>query len=1375
MRVFYSVCRKNFYLVLKLFTLLLLGFAGSTHAADLRVMKTGLGKGWITGTGISCGIVTTDPTTDTDTVGTDCNETSTTSIILTASSHTGSTFTGWGGDTCENMPADPPTTCRVNMNSMNSIRSVRANFTTTVPNLTDLTPTGINTYLTGVGRTVNTQAEFVAALPPEFRQNWILMTRSESLQTGTGQFPRIMLVSEDSTRAFTLGLAEHSSYPGAHPNAIEYMQWDPALDQKNFRFHEIVIRAIPDMDEISPGVFRFPARPTRQLTEDDPKCFACHSTRNVLNRGTTPGTTGNPIGSVKFKSKPNWDTYDSWGGMLAFNRDRIYKGSIEAAAFRKLMNLWNWQTNEDVRAVIEQLDLQPSWIDDGMLGDDRPQDRIKRWDTPGTQGGANDGHIHFDFDPPYPDVINEPVPTALAGTTPTSVDYTFNRTTPNATPSTVVRNNDFVVLQHSKSGTGARFGEDEGRGTNFFNNLYLGLNPVRVADEMIPPGTATFIHATGNVPIDVRPIVLAIASDCITVGGGTDIAATQTISTTSGVTIPAFFQDRNGMNFNDVFDDTRRRAASISRRKADIQKLNLDRNGDVYVTGPDPAVGLLDMHLGNTDGVVPSTEPGSTASLRLRQLRQEIFRRPSSSAGGLNTGGGSPDQTAMGGVYIDREDYNVNTPNIALYRYFLEPLGVSVDKWSMGVRGRSRTYSFADQFTINRSYDETFRTELGTSLGVSTCAAIMLKVTEEFARLPALVNPATSTTPATYTNDLPTYTDIQRIFNKSCIECHGGLNYPPVRNYSWGNFDLSEDENPAPGQRRLWRSLSVARTFVGAPSCDPSVATCTSVTAANLTSSAIYQRITDNGTLQHPYNPYHPTSNTAGPNEECPNGLMPCGGPPLSKTDIETVKRWIVGSVPNTEGDPHIRTVSGEHYDFQSTGEFVLLRDPGMELQARQTAVTTAAPVFDDHTGLSSCVSLNTAVAMRVGDHKITYQPILEPRSNGEFATHNSSAKTPRLQLRIDGKPVSLGTVPIPLAKGGRIVPTNNQGGLEVQIPGGTRIAVTPLLWEAHQVHFMNINVYHGRATEGIMGAIAPNNWLPMLSNGEFLGALPSSPAQRHQDLYKTFADSWRVDETTSLFYYEPGLKPASFIVPDWPVSQAQNCSAPPQPGVPAIAPITSTIEHATAERLCRDIVDGQRRENCIQDVVATGAAIFAESYLESQKLDQRIVLAPPKLTSPSRNEEVPGTQVDFEWTPVPGTIPIDVTHYHCLWKSAERYDFNNCAVLGTDGTPLDDILPPELVKHLSPVICFILVVILLLLALVLFLKNKRRASLFVLLLALMFAVICWLRHQSNSGDPTSISIKNLEAGETYRWKVVTETKDGLTTESETFLFTVKK
>ena len=167
------------------------------------------------------------------------------------------------------------------------------------------------------------------------------------------------------------------------------MQWDAA--QKNFRFHEIVLADIRsdgrrDRARAARGR-RFPAR-TRGVAIDDVKCFACHSTRNVLNRGSpTPGTDGHPAGTVKVKNKPNWDTYDSWGGMLPFNRDRIYQGSVEAAAFRKLFNLWTWQDERRRPAIIEQLELQPPGVPTAHA--------ITRT----TSGGANDGHIRFGFDP----------------------------------------------------------------------------------------------------------------------------------------------------------------------------------------------------------------------------------------------------------------------------------------------------------------------------------------------------------------------------------------------------------------------------------------------------------------------------------------------------------------------------------------------------------------------------------------------------------------------------------------------------------------------------------------------------------------------------------------------------------------------------------------------------------------------------------------------------------------------------------------------------------------------------------------------------------------------------------------------------------------
>src|SRR5262249_39343922 len=82
---------------------------------------------------------------------------------------------------------------------------------------------------------------------------------------------------------------------------------------------------------------------------------------------------------------------------------------------------------------------------------------------------------------------------------------------------------------------------------------------------------------------------------------------------------------------------------------------------------------------------------------------------------------------------------------------------------------------------------------------------------------------------------------------------------------------------------------------------------------------------------------------------------------------------------PHMVGDPHITTVDGLTYDFQSAGEFVALRDSlgTLEIQTRQTPVATNGPgsAANNTTGLSTCVSVNTAVAVRVGTHRVSYQP----------------------------------------------------------------------------------------------------------------------------------------------------------------------------------------------------------------------------------------------------------------------------------------------------------------------------------------------------------------------------------------------------------------
>ncbi|GEM_PF-3515454 len=287
-------------------------------------------------------------------------------------------------------------------------------------------------------------------------------------------------------------------------------------------------------------------------------------------------------------------------------------------------------------------------------------------------------------------------------------------------------------------------------------------------------------------------------------------------------------------------------------------------------------------------------------------------------------------------------------------------------------------------------------------------------------------------------------------------------------------------------------------------------------------------------------------------------------------------------------GDPHIKTVNGINYDFHGAGEYTLLRD-GMdyEIQVRQTPVTTANPLANGYTGLSSCVAVNTALAARVGNHRISYQP------DGPVQEQET-----RMRLRVDGiiqDIEALGTVN--LGVGGRVSKTASGNGIEVDFPNGSVMVVTLGWWSAHNIAYLNISVLNTPATEGIAGLIEPGQWLPSLSNGTYLGPKPSNLSDRYKQLNKTFSKSWRVSSKSSLFDYAPGTSTATFTIEGWPFENATSCKLPDNI-------IVKPIGRDVAERVCREIIDPDNRKNCVMDVVVTGEIGFAKTYLLAQKLE---------------------------------------------------------------------------------------------------------------------------------------------------------------------------
>lgn len=291
-----------------------------------------------------------------------------------------------------------------------------------------------------------------------------------------------------------------------------------------------------------------------------------------------------------------------------------------------------------------------------------------------------------------------------------------------------------------------------------------------------------------------------------------------------------------------------------------------------------------------------------------------------------------------------------------------------------------------------------------------------------------------------------------------------------------------------------------------------------------------------------------------------------------------------------SDGDPHLTTVDGLRYDFQGAGEFVYLRDPqpqGMEIQVRTAPVaTTHVPGPDAYHGLATCVSVNTGVALRAGQHRVTFLPNLsgQPDPAG-------------LQLRINGVLTPLpanGT--IPLGADG-LLRRSGPNGLEVVFADESSLVATPTWWPGQNIWYMNVGVFRTLATSGIIGARAAGGWLPALPDGTSVGPMPAPLPQRYATLYQTFGNAWRVSSATSLFDYQPGTSTATFTVPDWPRLGGQcliaNSKTPPaKPVAPAVA-----------EKACAAIEDRRVRRDCVFDVTVTGEVGFAESHLQSQRL----------------------------------------------------------------------------------------------------------------------------------------------------------------------------
>lgn len=317
-------------------------------------------------------------------------------------------------------------------------------------------------------------------------------------------------------------------------------------------------------------------------------------------------------------------------------------------------------------------------------------------------------------------------------------------------------------------------------------------------------------------------------------------------------------------------------------------------------------------------------------------------------------------------------------------------------------------------------------------------------------------------------------------------------------------------------------------------------------------------------------------------------------GAPSGTTPCTQSYRFHVTSDGGGWGDPHLVTVDGVHYDFQSAGEFTALRQKGLEIQTRQSPVPTATvPITNSYTGITHCVAIYTAVAAKFGSSRVTLQPGL---ASGE-------ADAKGMQLRINGTLTELTDNAVVLASGDDrsgvaakkgtfdgVIRKAAGGAIEITDAGGTQLVVTPAYWDSQRVWYLNVNVYQTSATQGTMGKIAAGSWLPAMPDGSSLGPKPDSENQRYQDLYKKFADGWRVSDATSLFDYAQGQNTATFKLDEWPRNHPQTC------GIQGQTSVQGTTSTAAAQA-CSGVTNAAQKADCQFDVAITGNTGFGKSY----------------------------------------------------------------------------------------------------------------------------------------------------------------------------------
>jgi protocatechuate 3,4-dioxygenase beta subunit/pimeloyl-ACP methyl ester carboxylesterase len=262
------------------------------------------------------------------------------------------------------------------------------------------------------------------------------------------------------------------------------------------------------------------------------------------------------------------------------------------------------------------------------------------------------------------------------------------------------------------------------------------------------------------------------------------------------------------------------------------------------------------------------------------------------------------------------------------------------------------------------------------------------------------------------------------------------------------------------------------------------------------------------------------------------------------------------GKCGSTNNDPRLITFDRLSYDFQSVGEFILAEseDGSVVVQTRQSPVNSVA-------------SVNTAFAAKVGAQRIALY-------------HNES-----VPLWVNGKPVAVADNDyLEFADEASVHRKGNKYViLWPPLADGKRFALDLALFPNNRFNILGMvipDAYTGKV-RGILGNANGNKADDIATRDGQVFTQPVS----FDDLYGSYADSWRITQEESLFDYANGDTTETFTDRSYP-------SRPFNSG-----DLAANVR-AAAEAACRaaGVVDPILLEGCIVDTGLTNDETIAQA-----------------------------------------------------------------------------------------------------------------------------------------------------------------------------------